>query len=85
MDFSNENIIHVKDGDVEYIQFKKLLEYKDKLVHAYSLKPLDFRNKKIFLPDKHTVPRRKIAPHFCNSINLLGRKALLLPEPAVLG
>jgi hypothetical protein len=39
MDLSNENIIHVKDGDIEYIQFKRLLEYKDKLVHAYTLKP----------------------------------------------
>ena len=45
MDLSNENIIHVKDGDIEYIQFKRLLEYKDKLVHAYTLKPLDLRNK----------------------------------------
>lgn len=45
MDFSNDNIIHVKDGDVEYIQFKRLLEYKDKLVHAYTLKPLDLKNK----------------------------------------
>ena len=45
MDLSNENIIHVKDGDIEYIQFKRLLEYKDKLIHAYTLKPLDLRNK----------------------------------------
>ena len=45
MDLSNENIIHVKDGDIEYIQFKRLLEYKDKLVHAYTLKPLDYRKK----------------------------------------
>lgn len=42
MDLSNENVIHVKNGDVEYIQFKKMLEYKN-IVHAYALKPLDFR------------------------------------------
>ena len=25
MDLSNENIIHVKNGDVEYLQFRELL------------------------------------------------------------
>ncbi len=45
MDLSNENIIHVKKDGIEYIQFKRLLEYKDKLVHAYTLKPLDLKNK----------------------------------------
>lgn len=37
MDLSNENIIHIKAKENEYIQFKKLLEYQDILVHAYSL------------------------------------------------
>lgn len=35
---SNENIIHIKDGNVEYIQFKKLLEYKESLQHCYTLR-----------------------------------------------
>ncbi len=34
---SNGNIIHVKNDKVQYIQFKKLLEYKDVINHAYSL------------------------------------------------
>ena len=42
MDLSNENIIHVKKGDVEYLQFKELLKYSDRVQHAYSLKPLQF-------------------------------------------
>ena len=29
MDLSNENIIHIKKDNVEYIQFRKLLEYKN--------------------------------------------------------
>ena len=37
MDLSNENVIHVKKDGVEYLQFRKLLEYKDILKHAYSL------------------------------------------------
>ena len=39
---SNENIVHVKHGDIEYIQFKKLLEYSNVLTHCFTLKPLDF-------------------------------------------
>ena len=34
---SNENVIHVKADKVEYLQFRRLLQYKDKLVHAYTL------------------------------------------------
>lgn len=37
MNFSNENIIHVKDEGIEYIQFKRLLEYEDKLKHAFTV------------------------------------------------
>lgn len=37
MHLSNENIIHIKTEKNEYIQFRKLLEYKDILTHAYSL------------------------------------------------
>ena len=40
----NKNIIHVIKDDVEYIQFKKLLEYGIK--HAYTLKKdgMNFRS-----------------------------------------
>ena len=37
MDLSNENVIHVKKDNIEYLQFKKLLEYEDILTHCYSL------------------------------------------------
>ena len=36
-DLSNENIIHVKKDENEYIQFKKLLEYNDMVKHAYGI------------------------------------------------
>ena len=36
-DLSNENVIHVKKNGIEYLQFRKLLEYKDIINHAYSL------------------------------------------------
>lgn len=38
LDLSNKTMIHIKDGDIEYLQFRKLLEYKDKLQHCYTLK-----------------------------------------------
>lgn len=37
MDLSNENVIHVKKDGTEFLQFRKLLEYKDYINHAYSL------------------------------------------------
>lgn len=37
MDLSNDNIIHIKKDGIQYIQFRKLLEYTDIIKHAYSL------------------------------------------------
>ena len=46
-DLSNENVIHVKKDGIEYLQFKKLLEYSDIIAHAYSLGiDKNFRTKK---------------------------------------
>lgn len=36
-DLSNDRVIHIKTGEVQYLQFRKLLEYKDRINHAYSL------------------------------------------------
>ena len=36
-DLSNKNVVHIKDGAIEYLQFRKLLEYKDIVRHAYAL------------------------------------------------
>ena len=37
MDLTNKNVIHVKKNGIEYLQFRKLLEYSDIISHAYSL------------------------------------------------
>lgn len=38
-------MINVKSKDgIEFLQFERLLEFSDKISHAYVLKPLDFRN-----------------------------------------
>ena len=44
MDLSNKNVIHIKDGDIEYLQFKRLLEYNDKVRHCYTLRTSDYMN-----------------------------------------
>lgn len=36
-DLSNKNVIHIKDKNIEYLQFRKLLEYKDFIYHAFTL------------------------------------------------
>lgn len=40
-DLSNKDIIHIKKDGLEYIQFKRLLEYEN-IGHCFTLKPLDF-------------------------------------------
>ncbi len=47
IDLSNDNIIHIRKDDIEYIQFKKLLEYETILKHSICFKPLDFNLSKI--------------------------------------
>ena len=36
-DLSNKNVIHIKGDKIEYLQFRKLLEYKDVIHHLYAL------------------------------------------------
>lgn len=57
MDLSNENVIHVKKNGIEYLQFRRLLEYKDKIKHAYTLGiNNDFRT---LTPDKKELPKER--------------------------
>jgi len=36
-DLSNENIIHVQKNGIQYLQFRKLLQYSDIINHAYGI------------------------------------------------
>lgn len=56
-DLSNENIIHVNKNGLEYIQFKKLLEYSDILTHCFTLKPLDFGDNSNYENKKDVVTK----------------------------
>lgn len=37
-DLSNQTMLHIKKGNIEYLQFRELLKYQDKLQHCYTLK-----------------------------------------------
>lgn len=37
MDLSNENVIYAEKEGIQYLQFRKLLEYSDIITHGYSL------------------------------------------------
>ena len=52
---SNENVIHIYSKNVEYIQFRKLLEYEHKVKHLYTLRPLDFGNNKNYEETKERI------------------------------
>ena len=67
-DLSNENIIHIKKENIEYLQFKKLLEYEDVITHCITLKPQDFGNVSNYEIVKETVEEnyKKI----CKELNL---------------
>lgn len=74
MDLSNKNVIHVKKDNIEYLQFKKLLEYSDKVSHAYSLGTnFDFRTSK---PNKENLSEEKYKKvienykNLCNAIDV---------------
>lgn len=67
-DLSNGNIIHIKKDGLEYIQFRKLLEYEDILTHCFTLKPLDFGDNGNFEAKKDIVENNYKL--ICNQLNI---------------
>lgn len=67
-DLSNENIVHIKKDGIEYIQFKKLLEYEDILTHCFTLKPLDFGDNGNFEDKKDIVINNY--KQICDKLNI---------------
>lgn len=70
MDLSNENVIHIKKDGIEYIQFRKLLEYKNLINHAYSLGTnVDYMTEK---PNKEKLEEKQYQNIISNYKNLCG-------------
>ena len=66
-DLSNENVIHVKNGNVEYIQFRRLLEYNN-LKHCFTLIPLNFGGFNNYNQNKENIT--KDYQKICNELNI---------------
>ena len=65
---SNKNIVHIINNGVEYLQFKKLLEYKDTIAHAYSLGiNINYRTARV---DKKEIPKDEYEKAINNYKNL---------------
>lgn len=71
---SNENVLHITYDSVEYLQFKKLLEYSDIITHAYSLGVnTNFRIARV---DKKEIPQKEYEKainsyrNLCSSIGI---------------
>lgn len=66
MNLTNEQIIHKVGENIDYIQFKRLLEYQDILTHAYTLKHKEIN----FGPNLTMENAKKNYCSLCNEVNL---------------
>lgn len=67
-DLSNENVVHIIKNGVQYLQFRKLLEYNYLISHAYSLGTnLDYRTAKV---NKEEIPKEEYNKSINNYKNL---------------
>ncbi len=67
-DLSNENIIHIKKDNVEYLQFKKLNKYSDILTHCFTLRELDFKGFNDYKENKDFITENY--NKICNALDL---------------
>lgn len=74
MDLSNENIIHIKQEGMQYLQFRRLLEYSDIITHVYSIGiDKDYRTIGVNLeeiPNNKYTKNLKNYENLCNCINI---------------
>ena len=83
MKLSNENIIYTKNDEVEYIQFRKLLEYSDIITHAFSIgKDVNFRRVRTIKNDeKEICNREKMLKDYTNLCENLGLQMRNVVKP----
>lgn len=65
--FNNETVI-IKNGDIKYMQFKKLLEYEHIIKHVFTLKPFDFGSNKTYAGKQKEISANY--KQVCNLLNL---------------
>lgn len=72
MDLSNKDVIHIKKNGIEYLQFRKLLEYDNIITHAYSLgKEVNYRTAKINKQSLSEIEYKKAIKGYMDLCNAL--------------
>ena len=73
-DLSNENVVHINKDGVQYLQFRKLLEYSNLITHAYSIgTDVNFRTARINkqqLPEQEFKKAMQDYENLCKAINV---------------
>lgn len=72
-DLTNETVIHVKKQNTEYLQFRRLLEYKDKITHAYTLgidKNYRTISKNGNMPEEESKKVKENYKQLCEALNV---------------
>ena len=79
-DLSNENVVHINKNGVQYLQFRKLLEYGDIITHAYSIgTDVNFRTARV---NKQKLSKQEFEKamqdyeNLCNAINVDYKKII---------
>lgn len=66
MNLSNENILHIKKDNIEYLQFKKLLEFEN-IIHCYTL---SVNNVNFKLKNSKEDVLESSYDRICNALNI---------------
>lgn len=74
MNLSNENVLHIRKDNQEFLQFKKLLKYSNLISHAYSL-GID-RNYRTFKANKMPLPVEEYEKNIANYKDLCNANEL---------
>ena len=73
-DLSNENVVHINKDGIQYLQFRKLLEYSNVITHAYSIgTEVNFRTaraNKQQLPEQEFKKTMQDYENLCKAINV---------------
>lgn len=75
---SNNVIIHKKEDGIQYLQFKKLLQYPN-IQHAYGIKPANYKTLGTKITDKMYAESINNYTKLCKALNM-GESSVIKPE-----
>lgn len=72
-ELSNKNVIHVKKDGIEYLQFRRLLDYEDRIAHAYTIgieKTYRTVVKQNEIPEENSKQTKENYKKLCDSLEI---------------